>query len=74
LSGGGAARRPSASLKGRIDGPRARRKTPTALFRKERLAMIESNLKTVFRILCIGTVAALVLLYGPALAYLVGLI
>jgi hypothetical protein len=37
--------------------------------------MIESNLKTVFRIICIGTVATtLALLYGPALAYLIGLI
>ena len=36
--------------------------------------MIESNPKTVFRILWIGTAAALALVYGPALAYLLGLI
>jgi hypothetical protein len=36
--------------------------------------MIESNHKTVFRILWICTAAALALVYGPALAYLLGLI
>ncbi len=36
--------------------------------------MTESNLKTLSRILWICTAAALALLYGPAFAYLIGLI
>lgn len=46
-SGDGALRRPCGSLKGRSDGPHARRRTPTALLRKDCLAMSKSNLKTV---------------------------